>query len=284
MKAKAKRLHRAPSGVVLPSPIYFRSASVPAEAAYPEHHHAWGELVYSFSGVMEVKLADRHYLAPPQYAIWLPPFVQHTGLNRYETSFCSLYIAEALCHRLPQSTCAVAVSPLVHAMLEHLRDHPPAEPRSEEEERLLRVLVDQLAGANCMGSYLPTSDDPVLGPVLRMLEAQPGDTRSLPELAREANTTERTLMRRCQRDLGMPFAEWRQRLRVVKAMPLLEAGRTVESVALDLGYGSASAFIVMFRRMLGVTPDEFRREGSRAGINRRKAVLDGDGYAAWDRP
>lgn len=269
MKAGAKRLHRSPSGVVLPSPIYFRSASVPADAAYPEHHHAWGELVYSFSGVMEVKLADRHYLAPPQYGIWLPPFVQHTGLNRYETSFCSLYIAEELCHRLPHSTCAVAVSPLVRAMLEHLRDHPPGEPRSEEEERLLRVLVDQLAGATYMGSYLPTSDDPILGPVLRVLEAQPGDTRSLPELAREANTTERTLMRRCQRDLGMPFAEWRQRLRLVKAMPLLEAGRTVESVALDLGYGSASAFIVMFRRMLGVTPDEFRREGSRAGINPR---------------
>ncbi|HZW12015.1 MAG TPA: hypothetical protein VFF81_02330 [Noviherbaspirillum sp.] len=78
-------------------------------------------------------------------------------------------------------------------MLEHLRDHPPGEPRSEEDERLLRVVVDQLAGASPMGSYLPTSDDPILVPVLRSLEAQPGDTRSLPELARESNTTERTL-------------------------------------------------------------------------------------------
>lgn len=44
-------------------------------------------------------------------------------------------------------------------------------------------------------------------------------------------------------------------------MPLLEAGQTVETVALDLGYGSASAFIGMFRRLMGVTPDEFRRAG-----------------------
>ena len=66
-------------------------------------------------------------------------------------------------------------------------------------------------------------------------------------------------MRRSQRDLGMSLAEWRQRLRVVRAMPLLEAGQTVETIALDLGYGSASAFITMFKRLMGSTPDEFRR-------------------------
>jgi AraC-like DNA-binding protein len=265
MKTQAKHAPRHPSGVVLPSAIYFRAESIPAAVEYPSHHHAWGELVYAFTGVMEVKLADHHYLAPPQYAIWLPPHVQHTGLNRQETSFCSVYIAAELCGRLPQAPCAITVSALVRAMLEHLRDHPPGAPRSEEEERLLRVLLDQLGESTCAGSYLPTSDDLVLGPVLRELEAQPGDTRPLSALARAAGTTERTLMRRCQRDLGMSFTEWRQRLRVVKAMPLLDAGHTVESVAFDLGYGSASAFIVMFRRMTGVTPVEFRRGGGHGG-------------------
>lgn len=255
---------------VLPAPIYFRSASVPAEAVYPQHHHVCGELVYSFTGVMEVKLADRHYLAPPQYGIWLPPFVEHTGLNRYETSFCSVYIAVDLCSALPRSTCAISVSPLVRAILEHLRDHPAQDQSAEEGQRLLRVLVDQLAAAACVGTYLPISDDPVLAPVLRALEMHPGDTRPLAELARDANTTERTLLRRCQRELGMSFAEWRQRLRVVKAMALLEAGQTVESIALDLGYGSASAFITMFRRMVGVTPDEYRRAGGPSGATQRR--------------
>jgi AraC-like DNA-binding protein len=32
----------------------------------------------------------------------------------------------------------------------------------------------------------------------------------------------------------------------------------VATIALDLGYASASAFIAMFRRMTGVTPDEQR--------------------------
>lgn len=271
MKTRAKHLYQPPFNDGLPAPIYFRSASIPAEAINPQHHHLWGELVYSFSGVMEVKLADRHYLAPPQYAVWLPPFVEHMGVNKVETTFCSVYIAQELCAALPQSTCALTVSPLLRAVLEHLRDHPPGERRSEAEDRLLRVVLDQLANAACVGSYLPTSDDPVLGPVLRVLEGNPGDTRSLPELARHANSTERTLTRRFQRELGMSFAEWRQRLRVVKAMPLLEGGQTVERIAFDLGYSSASAFITMFRRMLGVTPDEFRKGAQRASPNEKPA-------------
>lgn len=255
-------LHLPPFHEVLPAPIWFRTAAMPAEATYPQHSHAWGEFVYSFSGVMEVKLADVHYLAPPPYGIWLPPDVEHRGLNRHEACHCSLYISRERCGQLPGKACAIAVSPLVRALLEHLRQNPPGLPRSAEDERLLQVLVDQLAQSRSAGSYLPTSEDPLLAPLLAVLTANPSDDRTMPELARAANTTERTLMRRCQRDLGMSLAEWRQRLRVIKAMPLLEAGRTVEAIAFDLGYGSSSAFIAMFRKLMGITPDEFRRHAT----------------------
>lgn len=265
MTGRTRHLYLPPFREALPAAIYFRSARMPADAAYPRHRHAWGELVYSFSGVMEIKLQDRHYLAPPQYGIWLPPNVEHIGMNRHEALYCSVYVTAELCRALPDTTCALAVSPLVRALLDHLRAHPPGLPPTAEEERLLRVLVDRLAGASRVGSYLPTSDDPVLGPVLRLLEENPGDTRSVAALAHAANTTERTLVRRCRRDLGMSFAEWRQRLRVVKAMSLLEAGRTVETIALDLDYGSASAFITMFKRLVGMTPDDFRRHAAGRG-------------------
>ena len=256
----------------LPAPIMFRSAYVPAAGLYPQHQHAWGEFVYSFSGVMEVKVANHHYLAPPQYGVWLPPNLAHVGLNRQEAHHCSLYIAPPGCEALPRTPCALTVSPLVRAMLDHLRQQPANPPATEKDERLLQVLVDQLALAPCAGSYLPSSDDPMLGALLRLLEANPGDNRPLPELARAAHTTERTLMRRCQRDLGMSLNEWRQRLRVVKAMPLLEAGQTVETIALDVGYGSASAFIAMFKRLMGATPDEFRRGATDVAAPQRKVI------------
>lgn len=264
MVIKAKHFQTAPFKDALPTKIYFRSAEMPAESTYPCHSHAWGEFVYSFSGVIEIKLPDCHYLAPPLYGIWLPPNVVHTGQARYETFHSSLYITADLCGSLPSTACALTVSPLMRAMLEHLRQHPPGLPQKEHEERLLLVLLDLLGSARSVGSYLPTSDDPVLGKVLRALEANPGDSRSLTELAHAANTTDRTLMRRCQRDLGMTFAEWRQRLRVVRAMSLLEKGYTVESIALELGYASSSAFITMFRRLTSETPDEYRKRGGHA--------------------
>ena len=65
MQSAAKHLQTPPFSEALPAPIFFRTASMPAESTYPQHRHAWGEFVYSFSGVLEVKLADHHYLAPP---------------------------------------------------------------------------------------------------------------------------------------------------------------------------------------------------------------------------
>jgi AraC-like DNA-binding protein len=56
----------------------------------------------------------------------------------------------------------------------------------------------------------------------------------------------------------MPLAAWRQRLRVLRALPMLDEGRKVEAIALDLGYAGASAFIAMFRRLMGTTPDDYR--------------------------
>jgi len=245
----------------LPAAILFRSAHAPADGLYPEHRHAWGEFVYAFSGVMEMRVGGRQFLTPPHYGIWLPPQVEHVGLNRREGQHCSLYVSATHCGAMPQVVCALTVNPLVRALLEHLRMQPAVLAPTEQDQRLMQVLADQLAAAPCTSSYLPHSDDPLLGPVLERLDADPADNRSLAQWALVAHTTERTLARRCQSELNMRFAEWRQRLRVVKALPRLQAGEKVESVALDLGYGSASAFIAMFRRMMDVTPDEFRRGG-----------------------
>jgi AraC-like DNA-binding protein len=255
----ASTLRQPPYRDALPAPIVFRAERMPPEASYPTHRHAWGEFVYSFSGVMEVRLAGQHHLAPPQYGIWLPPDVEHRGLNRQQATFSSVYVTTALCAAMPPVSCVLTVSPLARALLDHLRLQPPGLPQSAAEQRLLQVLVDQLSHARRVGSYLPRSDDPLLRMVLQALDEHPGDERSLAELATAVHSTERTLSRRCQRDLGMSFAEWRQRLRVVKALPRLESGEKVEAIALDLGYASASAFIAMFRRRTGLTPAEHGR-------------------------
>lgn len=263
----APSLHQPPYRDALPAAMVFRTAQMPARAVYPQHRHAWGEFVYSFSGVIEVALADRHFMAPPQFGIWLPPGVEHRGSNRQAAVHSSLYVSPELCGPLPAEAGVIAVSPLMRALLDHLRSGAAAGPvlaLSAEQQRLLQVLVDQIGHARRVGSYLPQSGDVALGALLQWLQEHPADSRSLAELAGQFHSTERTLSRRCQRDLGMSFAEWRQRLRVIKALPRLDVGEKVESIAFDLGYAGASAFTAMFRRMTGLSPDEHRRAGRAA--------------------
>ncbi|EGJ12503.1 AraC family transcriptional regulator [Rubrivivax benzoatilyticus] len=257
-----------PYAGTIDTPVWFRAARVPADAGYPAHRHDGGELVYAFSGVLEIEIAGALYLAPPQYALWLPPGVEHRALNRREAHHASVYVAAALCATMPGEAAAITVDPLLRALLAHLDRHPPAEPPTEAEARLLQVLVDRLVAAPRSGSYLPVSRDPLLAPVLQALQADPADERSVAELAAAVGTTERTLARRCQRELGMPLAAWRQRLRVLRALALLDDGRKVEAIALDLGYASASAFIAMFRRLMGTTPDDYRSRRAEPGACR----------------
>lgn len=50
-------------------------------------------------------------------------------------------------------------------------------------------------------------------------------TAPLQELAERINMTERTLARYSQKELGMSLHEWRQRLKVMKAMTMLNQGK-----------------------------------------------------------
>ncbi|MNT43607.1 Regulatory protein SoxS [compost metagenome] len=69
----------------------------------------------------------------------------------------------------------------------------------------------------------------------------------------------KTIQRRFARETGMTFGQWRQQARLLAALERLAAGAKVVDVALDMGYGSPSAFATMFRRQFGVPPSAFFR-------------------------
>ena len=55
----------------------------------------------------------------------------------------------------------------------------------------------------------------------------------------------------------MGFALWRQQVRLMQAVSLLAAGRSITSVAFDVGYESPSAFTAMFHRAFGEPPSAY---------------------------
>lgn len=241
-------------------PFYFRYDEFGADTLAAPHSHSWGHLNYAAHGTMQMETEGLRFLSPPQYAVWIPPKVVHSCTLRHAIVYRSIYIAPGLCGQLPAEACTVRISPIIRSVLADFAARELHVPATPADLRLAHVVVDQLAVAEVQRCYLPAAASPALVSVLEALQAEPGDHRSLADWAQRVHMTERTLARQCQRELGISFGEWRQRLRFLRAIDALEAGRTVQDIAFDLGYSTASAFIAMFQREAGTTPEQYRRE------------------------
>lgn len=84
--------------------------------------------------------------------------------------------------------------------------------------------------------------------------ADPNNPAALTVQCRELGVSPRTMQRIFRRDIGTDFETWRRQARLMKAVELLAAGRSIKEVSFAVGYRQASTFVIMFRRSLGVTP------------------------------
>ncbi|WP_236904015.1 AraC family transcriptional regulator [Comamonas serinivorans] len=239
---------------------FFRHEEFGAEAYAQTHSHSWGHLNYASHGTLNMHCGDDDVVAPPQYGIWVPPHMPHSCRLRHAVVYRAFYVAPPLCARLPHSLAVLRIGPIIKTLLADFAARGVQQPRTPEDERMARVMLDQLIASPCRPHYLPAAQHPALVQLLEGLQERPDDHRSAAELAAGIHMTERTLARHCQRELGMSLGEWRLRLRYLQAVDRLEAGRSVQDIAFDLGYSTASAFIAMFQRVAGMPPDQFRRE------------------------
>lgn len=248
------------SGAVSPQqPIVMTVVRLPAGGSFTADRHSWGQFVYAIAGVIELTVKSSRYAAPPDFGVWLPPATEHLAWAGDRAGYLVFDIDRSLCDNLPNKASIIAVSPIAKAILQDLKERSVQDSQTAENSRLMRVLIDQFAGGASLDTFVPVSNDRLLKPVLDALFKNPGDNRSLVHWAMHVHSTERTLARRFQRDLGMSFAKWRQRLRLIRAMTMLAEGRSVQSTANEMGYGTTSAFIAMFQGAIGVTPNAFRR-------------------------
>lgn len=238
--------------------FFLRYEQTNARTEYLPHAHRWGQLIFVEGNVLQIESEGKRLLTPAAFPVWIPPEHQHASYNHKDTRLLTFNIAVDRCSGLPQQACLLQSGPIVKAIMADFAARQLELPQTAADLRLCEVVLDQLALAPVQESYLPRSQDKYLGPVLQALENHPGDNRTLAQWAQQVYTTERTLARRCQAQLGMSFSEWRQRLRFLQAISLLEQGKSVQDIALDLGYSSSSALIVMFQQQAGTTPERYR--------------------------
>ena len=250
-----------PGLTVLPRPLYARAESLNAGSWTPPHCHDWVQFSYAISGVLGVHTAEGGFFAPPQWGIWIPADLEHQVVTSMRAEMRSLYVRREDCQWADGRCRVLEVTPLARELIKRFCLLPVEYPQGDSPEaRLVAVLLDQLANLPEVGFSLPLPRHQGLLGLCNELIENPELHVTLQDWAGRLGTSEKTLMRLFQRETGLSFRGWRQRMRLLSSLNVLEGGESVTNAALACGYDSTSAFIAAFRGLFGFTPGELFRQ------------------------
>ncbi|WP_233237945.1 helix-turn-helix domain-containing protein [Bordetella sp. LUAb4] len=225
-------------------------------AEVPTHRHPQGQLVVALRGGVVCEVPDGVWMVPPACAIWVPSELPHSIRATANAHMGYLFVQPGA-SSLPDHCCTLAISPLVRELVLHLADLPSEYEVDSPTGRLAMVLLEELARMPQEHLRLPTSAEPRLQRIAKMLTDNPADRRTLSEWGQVVATSERTLARLIRHETGLTFGRWRQQLHLIVALHQLSAGQSVQRVAEALGYDSVTAFISMFKKSLGKPPGKY---------------------------
>lgn len=226
------------------------------QSEHPLHHHRKGQLILMLQGSVTCEVPQALWFVPPQHAVWIPGGTPHSSKASPNAQLYFLFI-EPGAIRLPDSCCTLAITPLIRELIRHLAQQEPAYSRGSSTDKLVCVLLDQLAAAPVEQLHLPISDEPHIKRILDALTADPADRTTLSQWSARLAMSDRTLARLVVRETGLTFGRWRQQLHLIVALRHLANGESVQRVSGALGYDSVTAFITMFKKALGRSPTQY---------------------------
>lgn len=243
------------TGYILDSsrPVIAYVAEIGEPVCAASHSHPRAQLIYASSGVMRVRTDWGMWVVPPMQAVWLPPHVEHQ-VDFPECVFLrNLFFDPSCAHRLPDRCFVLSVSPFLRELIAKFC-------RIDEGGKLANlsaVIIDEITEASEEPFSLPAASSPLLVRIMQYLEENPACRKTVDEWAAEANTSPRNFARLFLKETGMTFGVWRKRLKIIKAVQMLDRGQSVTEAAYDLGYQSISAFIESFRKEAGSPPAKY---------------------------
>jgi AraC-like DNA-binding protein len=224
------------------------------------HRHRKGELLLALRGVLTCEAEGGFWIVPPQSAIWVPPGVQHRFTVAGTIEIYLVFIEPDVAPNLHSSCCALATTPLLRELLIRASSLPMLYSEGGMESHLVTLLLDEIAAAPIGKLHLPMPADARLRKIVQRIMDDPADRGTIQTWARRVGLSERTLARLLTQETGMSFGRWRQQLHLMLAVRWLATGSSVQQVADNLGYESASSFVAMFRKKLGSPPARYITE------------------------
>lgn len=237
-----------------------------------DHAHRKAQLLFTTAGVVTMETAAGIWAVPPQRALWIPGGMPHKAHGSGSTHGFALLVEPDAAPGLPTACSALAVSPLMQALLERAATIAIEYPENSAEARLMAVLLDELIAAPLAEFCLPMPRDHRLRLIADHLLTCPSELTRLAEWAHRIGMSERSMTRLFQSETGLSIGQWRRRMHVVLAVQRLGAGQSIQAVAFDLGYDTTGGFAMMFRKATGAPPGQFVAE-------RAAAFAGGAGFA-----
>jgi len=228
------------------------------EKEIPPHEHVTGQLIFALDGAVTCEVPGSLWMVPPGCAVWVPAGARHSCRSTTNAKVCFLFV-KAGAAALADGCRSIQISPMVREMILHLADHPCHEPGDAHALRLMRVLLSELERMPQTSFQLPVPAHPQLRQIVDALIRDPAQRRTLAQWAGSLAMSERTLARLVIRETGMSFGRWRRQLHLLVALRQLAGGAQVQQISDMLGYGSATAFITMFKKASGMTPNAYFR-------------------------
>ncbi|HET7268490.1 MAG TPA: helix-turn-helix transcriptional regulator [Oleiagrimonas sp.] len=223
------------------------------------HTHPRGQFMYLERGMICITTRTDVWVLLPHRIGWLPPGVEHTARIVEPVSTWGVWVAPDAAAGLPSRPSMLRGNQLLRELVRRAADWAHSDQLDIEQQRLMSVLMDEMRRSVVPESpiTLPMPDDRRLRQVAEALLRDPGDTRTRDEWAACAGLSTRSLSRRFHDETGMTFVQWRQQVRLARALEQLAKGEPVACVADALGYASVSAFVAMFRRSVGQSPGKY---------------------------
>lgn len=226
----------------------------------PVHSHRRGQLVALTHGLLIVEAGSERWMFPSQRCAWIPPSCMHAARSVGGAAGSMVDLSPAACRGLPRTPCMLNSSELMFAIVRRMVAWDLRQPLDAAKRRLIAALRDEIQHPDQRPLHLIIPREKRLLSVADALLSDVGDARTMAEWAQVAGMARRTFMRAFSGEAGMSFGRWRQQARLFAALEMLARGESVTAASLAVGYDSVSAFIEMFRTMLGTTPQKYSRD------------------------
>ena len=246
-------------------PVRVRARAMPADTHFEPHRHAWSQLAYCATGIVQVTSANPQemtYIVPPSRAVWIAPGALHAVHVLEAAELRTLYIDASATPAGWDGSRVIVVSALLRELIQALDAAPGGAAPRLREERLTTLVLDEITHADTLALGVPlpqaTGGDKRLRALCEAVLRAPSERSTLAGWAADVGASERTVARLFREELGTSYQQWRQQAVLAHALPMLARGLPVSHVAAASGYASDSAFTAMFKSAMGQPPSAFQ--------------------------